>query len=300
MFHRARTAFIACCVSTDPKQRVYFFGDAIFLLGQRTVSYLWVLPSWTPFRVNSTFYLVWTHPKKSIKASCLNIQVSMKSKLTQLDNLLRDQAHPPIVLLTESGVPPHTLTIDSRYVCFSKPVARNQLGTTVLLLRDTHTTVHRVEHHPGGRGLYIEARVLGDEFWLIVLYCPAKPYERLEETTELIQWAALRTLTRPAFTSGVVEGDFNCNSWSSFHPLAAKPLVDLPQDCCIESDTCGVRRVCDAPTWYNTAGLSRCIDHCLVSSSLWAGAPRQSSLSTAFRLTTVALPAVFDQDPVVE
>ena len=91
-------------------------------------------------------------PEGCITALCLNVQVSLKSKLPQLETLLREQAFPPIVALTESGVPPNSVAIDSRYIRHSNPVKRNQLGTALLFRRDTGTAVHRVEHHPGAGG----------------------------------------------------------------------------------------------------------------------------------------------------
>ena len=97
---------------------------------------------------------------------------------------------------------------------------------------------------PGGRGIYAEVRVLGHEFRLVVLYCPAKPYDRIEETAELVQWALNHILTRPTLATGLVGGDFNCNPESSSHPLAARPLLDMFKDLWVQSDTCRVR-----PTW---------------------------------------------------
>ena len=107
----------------------------------------------------------------------------------------------------------------------------------------------------------MEVTVLGQGFWIVVRYCPSRPMERLDETIEVAQWAMSRTLTRPPHTHGVVGGDFNCNPWSSAHPLAAKQLVDLFRGFCQQL---GVSRVCpspDAPTWYNPAGIWTCIDH---------------------------------------
>ena len=65
-------------------------------------------------------------PEGCIAAMCLNVQVSLKSKLPQLETLLREQAFPPIVALTESEVPPNSVAIDSRYIRHSNPVKRNQ------------------------------------------------------------------------------------------------------------------------------------------------------------------------------
>ena len=114
--------------------------------------------------------------------------------------------------------------------------------------------VYKAEHHPGGRGIYAEARVLGHEFWLVVLYCPAEPYDRLEETAELVQWASNHILTRPALAIGLVEGDFNYNPWSFSTPLLLAPCwicsgYIYVLDLCVQPDTCRVRPTCGAPTW---------------------------------------------------
>ena len=119
------------------------------------------------------------------------------------------------------------MALDNRYHRFSNPVRRGQIGTAILLLKDSGTIVHREVHHPGGRGLYVEATVLGHEFWVAVLYCPSRPLERWDEGVEGMQWATTRTLTRPPYAHGIVGGDFNCNPWSPAHPLAATHLVDL-------------------------------------------------------------------------
>ena len=243
-------------------------------------------------------------PEGCITALCLNVQVSLKSKLPQLEALLREQAFPPIVALTESGVPPKSVAIDSRYIRHSNPVKRNQLGTTLLFRRDSGTAVHRVDHHPGGRGLYAEARVLGHEFWILVLYCPARPYERLDETSELVQWAATHLLTRPALSTGLVGGDFNCNPWSPSHPLTSRPLIDMFTDLSVQSGTTRIRPACDAPTWYNTSGLSTCIDHWLVSTAVAARCTARVLPFDGFPSdhcsVVLALPSVFKEDPAVD
>ena len=142
--------------------------------------------------------------RTSFRATCLNVQHSVASRIPQLENFLREQGNPAIVLLTEAGKPPPSMALDTRYHRFSNPVKRGQIGTAILLRRDSGTTVHREVHHPGGRGLYIEATVLGHEFWVAVLYCPSRPMERWEEVVELVQWATSRTLTRPPYAHGIV------------------------------------------------------------------------------------------------
>ena len=181
---------------------------------------------------------------------------------------------------------------------------RNQLGTALFFRRDTGTALHRVEPHPEGRGIYAEARILGHDFWILVLYCPAKPYGRLDETAELVQWAATHILTRPALSTGLVGGDFNSNPWSPSQPLAARPLRDMFTDLCVQSGTSRVRPTSDAPTWYNTAGLSTCIGHWLVSNTVAARCTATVLPFDRFPSdhcsVVLALPAVFTEDPTVE
>ena len=78
------------------------------------------------------------------------------------------------------------MALDNRYHRFSNPVRRGQIGTAILLLKDSGTIVHREVHHPGGRDLSVEATVLGHEFWVAVLYCPSRPLERWDEVGVVI------------------------------------------------------------------------------------------------------------------
>ena len=84
-----------------------------------------------------------TGAQRPFRATCLNVQHSIKSSIPQLENFLREQHFPAIVLLTESGVPPSSMSLDNRYHRFSHPVRRGQIGTAILLLKDSGTTVHR-------------------------------------------------------------------------------------------------------------------------------------------------------------
>ena len=90
----------------------------------------------------------------------------------------------------------------------------------------------------------------------------------------------------------------------AFSPPCGPSLGDMFTDLCVQSGTSRVLPTSDAPTWYNTSGLSTCIDHWLVSNAVAARCTARVLPFDGFPSDhcsiVLALPAVFTEDPTVD
>ena len=177
---------------------------------------------------------------------------------------------PDVVCLCEVGAPLKGCWLDARYHRVYTDQPKNQLNCCVILKKGTRSRFVSLKKHDGRRGIYVEGNVRGIGCWILCLYVPSGPGERMAEVRELFGWATSMVAVRPGDAIGLVFGDWNCNpGWSPAPVGANTEACDIITEFC--SVACVDRVVPDGdpPTWFGAGGVARHLDQLIWTSNAY-------------------------------